>query len=205
MCALIRNLKTGLFYAGHGRWAARREKACTFRSKFQALTFAGAQLLRGVEVVTTFREPGFARSAILAAEDQECAAMLLKAAFEATGLPNSLVIVEDGQCAVDYPKGKPPYDDQTQNPLPGMLLLDLKMPRMGGFEVLAWLRKSRQFGALPVVVLSSSPQESDIGRAKELGAREYLVKPLGYHELTGMLKDVAERWLPAAEWMTQAE
>jgi len=146
-----------------------------------------------------------AHATILAAEDQECAAMLLKAAYEATGLPNRLVIVEDGQCAVDYLKGKPPYHDRAQNPLPGMLLLDLKMPRADGFEVLAWLRKSREFSALPVVVLSSSPREADIKRATELGAREYLIKPLGYHELAGLLKDAAERWLPAASWVPSRE
>jgi len=137
-----------------------------------------------------------ASGTILAAEDQECAAMLLEAAYKATGLPNRLVVVEDGECVVDYLKGKPPYDKRAKDPLPGMLLLDLKMPRMDGFEVLAWLRKSREFNALPVVVLSSSPRESDIGRAKELGAREYLVKPLGYQELKVMLKDLVARWLP---------
>jgi CheY-like chemotaxis protein len=137
---------------------------------------------------------------ILAAEDQESAAVLLELAFEAAGLPYRLVIVGDGKCAVDYLKGKPPYDDRARNPLPGMVLLDLKMPRMDGFDVLAWLRKSKEFAALPTVVLSSSPRESDIKRAKELGASEYLVKPLGYWELRVMLKGVTERWLPVEAW-----
>ena len=135
---------------------------------------------------------------ILAAEDQESDALLLKIAYEAAGLPYHLVIVEDGQCAVDYLKGKPPYGDRVECPLPRMLLLDLKMPRMDGFEVLAWLRKSREFSALPAVVFSNSPRELDMKRAKELGAREYLVKPIDYRELTGMLKGAAARWLPEA-------
>jgi CheY-like chemotaxis protein len=67
---------------------------------------------------------------------------------------------------------------------------------MDGFEVLAWLRESREFSALPAVVLSSSPQESDIERAKELGAQEYLVKPNSYHELMALLEELATRWLP---------
>jgi CheY-like chemotaxis protein len=198
MRALIRHLKSGLFYVGDGRWAAKVEKAWNFVTAFRALAFARDNHLRGVEVVKAFGEPEYDVPTILAAEDQECAAMLLKAAFKATGLPNRLVIVEDGQRAVDYLKGKQPYDDRTQNPLPGVLLLDLKMPRMDGFAVLAWLRQAREFSALPVVVLSCSPRETDIKRAKELGAQEYLVKPLGYHELTGMLKDVAQRWLPSS-------
>jgi CheY-like chemotaxis protein len=70
---------------------------------------------------------------------------------------------------------------------------------MDGFEVLAWLRESSEFSALPVVVLSGSPRESDIERAKQLGAREYLIKPFGYRPLTQMLKDAVEKWLPAAD------
>jgi CheY-like chemotaxis protein len=136
---------------------------------------------------------------ILAAEDQASASVLLKLAFETAGLPYHLVIVDDGKCAVDYLSGTPPYDDRAKYPLPGMVLLDLKMPRMDGFDVLAWLRKSKEFAALPAVVLSSSPRASDIQRAKDLGAREYLVKPLGYWELRVMLKSVTDRWLPAEE------
>src|SRR5215475_14661581 len=138
---------------------------------------------------------------ILAAEDLEADALLLKMAYEAAKLPYRLVVVEDGQCAVDYLKGTPPYE-RANWPLPGMLLLDLKMPRMDGFEVLSWLREAREFSALAVVVLSCSPREEDMMRAKELGAREYLVKPLGYQELTVMLKDVVARWLPATERVT---
>jgi CheY-like chemotaxis protein len=195
MRALIRHLKTGLFYAGDGRWTAKGENACNFKSGAEALGFAEDNHLRGVEVVLPLGESEYDVPTILAAEDEECDAMLLKAAYEATGLHSRLVIVGDGEGAVDYLKGKPPYDDREQNPLPGMLLLDLKMPRMDGFEVLAWLRESREFSSLPVVVLSGSPREADMKRAKELGAREYLVKPIGNGELTRMLKDVAERCL----------
>ena len=134
---------------------------------------------------------------ILAAEDMETDALLLKMAYKAAELPYRLVVVQDGQCAVDYLKGTPPYDDRAKNPIPEMLLLDLNMPRMDGFAVLAWLRDSEEFSSLPVVVLSCSPRESDLERAKELGAREYLVKPLGYKELTVMLKGVAAMCLPA--------
>ena len=141
----------------------------------------------------------FTRTTILAAEDMESDALLLNMAYKAAELPYRLIVVRDGQRAVDYLKGAPPYDDRSKWPLPGMLLLDLKMPRMDGFEVLAWLRESREFDALPVVVLSCSPREPDRQRAHELGAREYLVKPLSYQELTVMLRDLAARWLPAAE------
>jgi len=140
-----------------------------------------------------------AHGTILAVEDQANDALLLKMAYNATELPYRLIVVQDGQCAVDYLKGAPPYDERVKYPLPGMLLLDLKTPRKDGFDVLAWLRKSKEFSALPVVVLSCSPRESDMELAKELGAREYLVKPLGNQELTVMLKGVVGKWLPAGE------
>jgi CheY-like chemotaxis protein len=155
----------------------------------------------GFSSESMFTQRMVTQTTILAAEDQESSALLLRMAFEAMGLPFRLVIVENGQCAVDYLKGIPPYNDRAQHPLPGMMLLDLQMPRMDGFKVLAWLRESSEFSGLPVVVLSSSPRESDMERAKKLGAREFLVKPLGYWELTVMLKGVAERWLPAEEWV----
>jgi len=139
------------------------------------------------------------QATILAAEDQESAALLLKMAFEASGLPYRLVIVKDGQCAVDYLKGAAPYEDRARHPLPRVVLLDLKMPRMDGFEVLAWLRESKEFSALPAVILSCSPRESDMERAKELGAREYLVKPLGWRELLDTVKGVAAKWLTQVE------
>ena len=132
---------------------------------------------------------------ILAAEDEETDGLLLKLALRESGLRNPLVIAQDGQIAVDYLSGEPPYQDRLIHPLPGLLLLDLKMPRMNGFEVMAWLVERPEFQHLPVVVLSSSTNESDMEKARQLGAREYLVKPNDFRKLTKMLQDVAARWL----------
>jgi CheY-like chemotaxis protein len=132
---------------------------------------------------------------ILAAEDEETDALLLAMAFKKAGLPNALVIVRDGQEAVDYLAGQPPYADRSRHPLPGLLLLDLKMPRMNGFEVLEWLAARPDFKDLPVVVLSSSAYESDVAKALGMGAREYRVKPHDYKQLTGLLLEVMARWM----------
>ena len=132
---------------------------------------------------------------ILAAEDEETDALLLEIALSATGLRNPLVLVRDGQIVLDYLCGKPPYQDRLLHPLPGLLLLDLKMPRMNGFDVMAWLLQRPEFQQLPVVVLSSSTNESDMRKATELGARDYLVKPNNFRDLTKMLQHVAARWL----------
>jgi CheY-like chemotaxis protein len=132
---------------------------------------------------------------ILVAEDDETDAMILRMAAERAGLPYELVIVPDGMQAIAYLEGAPPYDDRSQHPLPGVLLLDLKMPYMTGFEVLSWLSTRPELGGLPAVILSSSSQDTDIARARELGASDYHVKPHSLAELIGILKSIEERWL----------
>jgi CheY-like chemotaxis protein len=118
---------------------------------------------------------------VLAAEDEESDAVLLQLAFGKAGSPQNLVIVRDGQEAIDYLSGEGLYADRALHPLPSLFLLDLKMPRMTGFDVLAWLKENPQFKDLPVIVLSSSSHESDMRRARQLGAWDYHVKP---HSLT---------------------
>jgi CheY-like chemotaxis protein len=135
---------------------------------------------------------------VLAAEDEESDAVLLQLAFGRAGLPNLLVIVRDGQEAIEYLSRWVPYADGDSDPLPSLLLLDLKMPRMTGFDVLAWLRDKPQFKDLPVVVLSSSSHESDIQRARELGAWDYHIKPHGLHQFVQLIKQLtADSFRPA--------
>src|SRR5258706_9347997 len=89
---------------------------------------------------------------ILVAEDEETDAMLLRWAFEKAGVPNPLVVARDGQEAVDYLEGKGDYADRVRHPLPCLLVLDLKMPRMSGFDVLVWVSDRPQFRDLPRMV-----------------------------------------------------
>lgn len=136
---------------------------------------------------------------VLVAEDEDSDAMILHLAFERAGLTNPLVRVRDGQEAVDYLAGKGIYADRLAYPLPVLLLLDLKMPRMTGVEVLTWLGGREEFKYLPAVVLSSSPDHSDIQRAKTAGAQEYLVKPHNIRELVGLVRALRDRWLSTNE------
>jgi CheY-like chemotaxis protein len=86
--------------------------------------------------------------------------------------------------AVKYLNGDPPYNDRATYPLPGVILLDLRMPRVDGFEVLAWLQQHPDIAAhIPVVVLSGSFLAEDVRRARQLGAASYEVKPLAFQEL----------------------
>lgn len=136
---------------------------------------------------------------ILVAEDEETDIMLLQMAWKRAGLSNPLVITHDGQEMIDYLNGEPPFSDRAQHPMPVLLLLDLKMPRMNGFDVLAWLAKRPVFKNLPTVVLSSSCYPADIQNAKKMGAREYFVKPPNFHDLIKVLQDVSKKFLSASD------
>src|SRR6266480_2789801 len=105
------------------------------------------------------------QSVILLAEDREDDIVILRKAFAQTDFPGSLFVVRDGDEAIAYLEGATPYGNRAEYPLPALLLLDLKMPRKSGFEVLAWIREQPGLKRLPVVVLSSSNQNPDINRA----------------------------------------
>jgi CheY-like chemotaxis protein len=139
-----------------------------------------------------------AAALVLCAEDEESDAILLQNAFRKAGSSHPLRIVKDGREAVDYLSGVPPYEDRGQNPLPALLLLDLKMPRLSGFDVLRWLATRPELSHIPVVVLSSSPAEPDIRKATQMGARDYVVKPNSFAEYVKVIESILARWLAAS-------
>jgi CheY-like chemotaxis protein len=128
---------------------------------------------------------------VLVAEDEDTDALLLRVAFKQAGVPNELVIARNGEEAIDYLAGKPPYHDRSIYPLPALFLLDLKMPRMTGFDVLEWMAGRPELKYLPVVVLSSSGHKSDVQKALRMGARDYRVKPHDFKQLTALLQEIA--------------
>ena len=132
---------------------------------------------------------------VLAAEDEETDAYILRYAFEQARLANPLTIVGDGQEVVNYLAGAAPYSDRTLHPLPVLVTLDLKMPRMNGFNVLVWLRDRPEFKDLPVVVISSSSDDADINEARDLGARDYFVKPHLLDDFIEIARTIQQRWL----------
>jgi CheY-like chemotaxis protein len=135
---------------------------------------------------------------ILAAEDEESDRMIMELAFIRARLRHPLFMVRDGQEAVDYLSGNGRYADRFCYPLPVLIVLDLKMPRMNGFDVLAWLATRKEFKELPAVVLSSSADQSDTKKARQLGAREYFVKPHAFEKLITIAQEMQERWLSGA-------
>ncbi|MDO8544863.1 MAG: response regulator [Opitutaceae bacterium] len=128
---------------------------------------------------------------ILAAEDEESDAFLLRYAFEKSGIANPLIVVGDGFHAVSYLRGDVPYDNRAQHPLPVMVLLDLKMPRMSGFDVLRWLaNQPAELRDIPAYIFSSSPAETDRHMATQLGAQDYFVKPHDLGEFVAVIRSL---------------
>ncbi len=117
------------------------------------------------------------RPVVLLVEDSADDAFFMQYALEKTGLNHTLQVVSDGQQALDYLLGANRYADRNIFPLPDLVFLDLKLPLLSGFDVLAWLRAKPLFTTLPVAILTGSDEERDRRRATELGANAYLVKP----------------------------
>ncbi len=134
---------------------------------------------------------------ILVAEDDPTDAYFFQRAFNRAGLPVALHFVQDGQEVIDYLQGKGRFADRAAHPLPQLLLLDLKMPRLDGFDVLEWVRQHPAINGLQIVIFSSSGEPRDINRAYGLGANWYLVKPHSMDELTELVGRFKKFWLEA--------
>jgi CheY-like chemotaxis protein len=134
------------------------------------------------------------RLPILIAEDDENDAIILERALRKAGVANPVRFCRDGADVIDYLRGEDPYKDRQAFPFPRMLITDLKMPKMGGLEVLQWLYHHPECNVIPKIVLTASKQAGDVQQAYKWGANSYLVKPGGYESLTKMLKLFFEYW-----------
>jgi CheY-like chemotaxis protein len=125
--------------------------------------------------------------AILYAEDDPNDVAILKRALSRASLRHSFYTVHDGQEAIDWLSGDGDYKNRTLYPFPDLLILDLKMPRKTGFDVLEWMRSKPQVESLGVLVLSSSDEPADVRRALSLGATKYFVKSASNKEIIDFL------------------
>ncbi|MEG4958830.1 MULTISPECIES: response regulator [unclassified Microcoleus] len=140
------------------------------------------------------------RHTILLVEDNPVDILLMQRAFRNEIFTNtSLQIVRDGDAAVFYLNGDGEYSDRDRYPLPAVILLDLKLPRRSGHEVLVWLKQQPELKRLPVVMLTSSSQTLDVKLAYDLGVNSYLVKPIGFASLLEMMQSFREYWLNYTE------
>src|ERR1700740_418676 len=127
---------------------------------------------------------------ILSVVDHDSDGLWLEHAVRSAQVNFSVQVANDPEKASAYLDGQGPYADRKCFPLPSLVLLDLKMPRMHGFEVLTWIRHHPLLKRMVVIVLTASNQASEINRAYELGANSYLVKPVELASLVEMVRGI---------------
>ena len=137
---------------------------------------------------------------ILLAEDDEDQVLLIRHVFKQARLLNPLHVVGNGEEAINYLQGVGTYANRAEFPLPDLLLLDLKMPRKNGFQVLRWIRSRPGLSSLRVVVLTTSSDMVDVNLAYQLGANSFLVKPADFQQFVSVILAMQGYWL----WMSEA-
>lgn len=130
------------------------------------------------------------RPVILLVDDNPHDVVLIRLAFRKVGIIDTIQLVKDGTEALRYIKGEGIYSDRHQYPTPTLVLLDLKMPQVNGFEVLQTIRDEARFKNIVIVVMSGSRNDGDREKAQSLGADAYLVKPTRFEELVKMMEDL---------------
>ena len=136
---------------------------------------------------------------ILMADDDEDDCSLTRDALESSKLLNDLRFVHDGEELLRYLRREEEYSDPASSPEPGLVLLDLNMPRMDGREALAEIKSDKNLRRIPVVVLTTSRAEEDIYRTYDLGVNSFLVKPVSFNDLVDVIKSLTEYWFQIVE------
>ena len=132
---------------------------------------------------------------VLLVEDDLTDIFLVKRAFQIAQIPTPLQVATDGLEAIAYLKGEGKYADRQMHPLPQLIVMDIKMPRKTGFEVLEWVKgHGRPLRRIPIVIVSSSDNPADINRAYELGANAYMVKPVDYRAVEHLFHSITQYW-----------
>lgn len=131
---------------------------------------------------------------ILLVEDNEDHAEIVMRTLREHQMSHNLHLVIDGEDALDYLLRRGEYSDAKKSPRPDIILLDLRLPKVDGLEVLKEIKQTRDLLRIPVVVLTSSDAESDVATAYDCHANSYLVKPLDFENFTELMKDLEVYW-----------
>lgn len=132
---------------------------------------------------------------ILLVEDDPAHAEIVRRNFDASRIANNLIHVPDGQAALDYLYCRDSYSDPLLAPRPGLILLDLRLPKVDGLEVLRTIKGDADLNQIPVVILTTSAAESDIARAYDSHANSYLVKPVDFTQFIELMDILGYYWL----------
>ncbi len=131
---------------------------------------------------------------VLMAEDDEHDIVAVKRAWKKGKINNPLYIVNDGEECLDYLHQRGKYSEQGTAPRPGILLLDIKMPKMDGLAVLEYVRKNDEFHRLPVIILTTSKDEADRLKSYDLQANAYIIKPIGFDNFSKAVNTINLFW-----------
>lgn len=134
------------------------------------------------------------RFTILLVEDDDNDILLIERALKKHYVDKPVHIARNGHDAIEYLSGHGRFSDRAKYPFPDVVITDLKMPKMSGFELLAWLDEHQEYRVIPTIVLSSSQEDSDVTRAYDLGANTYMVKPTDFDGLGKMVKTIKDYW-----------
>jgi CheY-like chemotaxis protein len=132
---------------------------------------------------------------ILLVEDNPSDVGLTQRALKKSRIMNELVVAEDGQKALEYLLGSNPLTGQSMNELPALILLDLKLPKLDGLQVLRQIRSDDRTCRLPVVILTTSSEEEDIAQSYDLGANSYIRKPVDFKQFADAVQHLGLYWL----------
>ena len=131
---------------------------------------------------------------ILQVEDDPNDVMFLELAMETAGWKIPIQVARDGRQALDYLSGSGAFADPQPHPEPSLVLLDLRLPKVPGLDVLKWIREQPKLKTVPVIVLTSSEADRDIEDAYQLGANSYIVKPINPSDLVEIVKHIRDTW-----------
>lgn len=132
---------------------------------------------------------------VLLVEDFENDVILMRRFWKKERVPEQLHVASDGQQALDYLAGREPFSNRDAYPIPSLILLDLKLPRVMGLDVLAWIRAQPHLETIPVIVFSTSALGNDVDQAYSRGANAFLVKPADVKQLSDIVRLIREFWL----------
>ena len=136
---------------------------------------------------------------ILIAEDDEEDRMLASDALKESRLANQVTFVEDGEELTDYLFNRGNYEDKKKYPAPGLVLLDLNMPRKDGREALQEIKREPSLKRIPIIVLTTSRAEEDILRSYDLGVNSFITKPVTFESLVEIMKVIGQYWFEIVE------
>lgn len=132
---------------------------------------------------------------VLLVEDEPAHAEIVRRNFELIKIDNTLKYVSDGQTALDYLYHNGMFSDPASSPRPGLILLDLRLPKVDGLQVLKTVKGDPNLKNIPVVILSTSSSETDISMAYANNANSYLVKPVDFTQFTELLNTLGFYWM----------